>query len=220
MKLYHHTEKHEDFFLPYQHSLSLKPVEALVKHEKDMGFSDVETVFPATEVQKDILKEDVKWAEAVLFSGKTSALSSEKIFDAWRSLAYHHICLRSYITDGPTPKVVVQRCIEPVQWRRPEKGFEQRHRGSAFLTVEANNRSDEINLVLHFHRALIDTTSLHTLRLDCLLQIHGIPSIESTGFTTYTRYLAQQRKDIDSSKAFWSKTLSDIAPQSIFGLEP
>ncbi|EXK83823.1 hypothetical protein FOQG_11982 [Fusarium oxysporum f. sp. raphani 54005] len=220
MKLYHHTEKHEDFFLPYQHGLSLKPVEALVKHEKDMGFSDVETVFPATEVQKDILKEDVQWAEAVLFSGKTSALSSEKIFDAWRSLAYHHICLRSYITDGPTPKVVVQRCIEPVQWRRPEKGFEKRHRGSAFLTVEANNRSDEINLVLHFHRALIDTTSLHTLRLDCLLQIHGIPSIESTGFTTYTRYLAQQRKDIDSSKAFWSKTLSDIAPQSIFGLEP
>ncbi|KAI1053396.1 hypothetical protein LB505_013004 [Fusarium chuoi] len=67
---------------------------------------------------------------------------------------------------------------------------------------------------------MIDTTSLHTLRLDCLLQIHGIPGIESTGFTAYTRYLAQQRKDIDSSKTFWSKTLSDIAPQSIFGLEP
>ncbi|KAG9506565.1 NRPS protein [Fusarium musae] len=220
MKLYHHVEKHEDFFLPYQDGLTLKPVEALVKHEKDMGFSDVETVLPATEVQKDILKEDVQWAEAVLFSGKTSALSSEKIFDAWRSLAYHHICLRSCITDGPTPKVVVQRCIEPVQWRRPEKGFEKHHRGSAFLTVEANNRSNEINLVLHFHRALIDTTSLHTLRLDCLLQIHGIPGIESTGFTAYTRYLAQQRKDTDSSKTFWSKTFSDIAPQSIFGLEP
>ncbi|KAF5720060.1 non-ribosomal peptide synthetase [Fusarium mundagurra] len=220
MKLYHHVEKHEDFFLPYQDGLTLKPVEALVKHEKDMGFSDVETVLPGTEVQKDILKEDVQWAEAVLFSGKTSALSSEKIFDAWRSLAYHHICLRSYITDGPTPKVVVQRCIEPVQWRRPEKGFEKHHRGSAFLTVEANNRSDEISLVFHFHRALIDTTSLHTLRLDCLLQIHGIPGIESTGFTAYTRYLAQQRKDIDSSKTFWVKTLSDIAPQSIFGLEP
>ncbi|KAH7182098.1 hypothetical protein DER46DRAFT_670449, partial [Fusarium sp. MPI-SDFR-AT-0072] len=142
-------------------------------------FSDVETVLPATEVQKDILKEDVQWAEAVLFSGKTSALSSEKIIDAWRSLAYH-----------------------------------------PFLTVEANNRSDEINLVLHFHRALVDTTSLHTLRLDCLLQIHGIPGIESTGFTAYTRYLEQQRKDIDSSKTFWSKTLSDVAPQSIFGLEP
>ncbi|KAF5592231.1 non-ribosomal peptide synthetase [Fusarium pseudoanthophilum] len=220
MKLYHHVEKHEDFFLPYQDGLTIKPVEALVKHEKDMGFSDVETVLPATEVQKDILKEDVQWAEAVLFSAKTSALSSEKIFDAWRSLAYHHICLRSCITDGPTPKVVVQRCIEPVQWRRPEKRFEKHHRGSAFLTVEANNRSDELNLVLHFHRALIDTTSLHTLRLDCLLQIHGIPGIESTGFTAYTRYLAQQRKDIDSSKAFWSKTFSDIAPQSIFGLEP
>ncbi|KAF5543764.1 non-ribosomal peptide synthetase [Fusarium phyllophilum] len=220
MKLYHHVEKHEDFFLPYQDGLTLKPVEALVKHEKDMGFSDVETVLPATEVQKDILKEDVQWAEAVLFSGKTSALSSEKIFDAWRSLAYHHICLRSCITDGPTPKVVVQRCIEPVQWRRPERGFEKHHRGSAFLTVEANNRSDEINLVLHFHRALIDTTSLHTLRLDCLLQIHGIPGIESTGFTAYTRYLAQQRKNIDSSKTFWSRTLADIAPQSIFGLEP
>ncbi|KAG5801714.1 hypothetical protein H9Q71_013699 [Fusarium xylarioides] len=213
MKLYHHVEKHEDFFLPYQDGLALKPVEALVKHETDMGFSDVETVLPATEVQKDILKEDVQWAEAVLFSGKTSALSSEKIFDAWRSLAYHHICLRSCIPDGPTPKVVVQRCIEPVQWRRPDKGFEKHHRGSAFLTVEANNRSDEINLVLHFHRALIDTTSLHTLRLDCLLQIHGIPGIESTGLTAYTRYLAQQRKDIGSSKTFWSKTLSDIAPQ-------
>ncbi|KAF4497413.1 non-ribosomal peptide synthetase [Fusarium agapanthi] len=220
MKLYHHVEKHEDFFLPYQDGLTLKPAEALVKHEKDMGFSDVETVLPATEVQKDILKEDVQWTEAVLFSGKTSALSSDKIFDAWRSLAYHYICLRSYITDGPTPKVVVQRCIEPVQWRRPEKGFEKRHRGSAFLTVEANNRSDHINLVLHFHRALIDTASLHTLRLDCLLQIHGIPGIESTGFTAYTRYLAQQCKDINSSKNFWSKTFSDIAPQSIFGLEP
>ncbi|KAF5539387.1 non-ribosomal peptide synthetase [Fusarium mexicanum] len=219
MKLYHHVEKHEDFFLPYQDGLTLKPVEALVKHEKDMGFSDVETVFPATEVQKDILKEDVQWAEAVLFSGKISALSSDKILDVWRSLAYHYICLRSYITDGPTQKVVVQRRIEPVQWRRPEKGFEKRHRGSAFLTVEANKRSDEINLVLHFHRALIDTTSLHTLRLDCLLQIHGIPGIESTGFTAYTRYLAQQRKDINSSKTFWSKTFSDIAPQSIFSLE-
>ncbi|KAF5254009.1 hypothetical protein FANTH_1191 [Fusarium anthophilum] len=220
MKLYHHVEKHEDFFLPYQDGLTLKPVEALVKHEKDIGFSDVETVLPATEVQKDILKEDVQWAEAVLFSGKTSALSSDKILDVWRSLAYHYICLRSYITDGPSPKVVVQRRIEPVQWRRPEKGFEKRHRGSAFLTVEGNKRSDEINLVLHFHRALIDTTSLHTLRLDCLLQIHGIPGIESTGFTAYTRYLAQQRKGINSSKTFWSKTFSDIAPQSIFGLEP
>lgn len=89
MKLYHHVEKHEDFFLPYQHGLSLKPVEALVKHEKDMGFSDVETVLPATEVQQDILKEDIQWAEAVLFTGKTSALSSEKVLDVWRSLAYH-----------------------------------------------------------------------------------------------------------------------------------
>ncbi|KAF5704517.1 non-ribosomal peptide synthetase [Fusarium globosum] len=175
MKLYRHVEKHEDFFLPYQDGLTLKPVEALVKHEKDMGFSDVETILPATEVQKDILNEDVQWAEAVLFTGKTSALSSETVLDVWRSLAYHYICLRSCITDEPTPKVVVQRCIEPVQWRRPEKGVEKRHRGSAFLTVEANNRSDEINL---------------------------------------------QRKDIDSSKTFWSKTLSDIAPQSIFGLEP
>ncbi|KAF5647813.1 non-ribosomal peptide synthetase [Fusarium tjaetaba] len=202
MKLYHHVEKHEDFFLPYQDGLVLKPVEALVKHEKDMSFSDVETVLPATEVQKDILKEDVQWAEAVLFSGKTSALSSEKIFDAWRSLAYHHICLRSCITDGPTPKIVVQRCIEPVQWRRPEKGFEKHHRGSAFLTVEPT------------------TVLTSSISLDCLLQIHGIPGIESTGFTAYTRYLAQQRKDIESSKAFWSKTFSDIAPQSIFGLEP
>lgn len=89
MKLYHHVEKHGDFFLPYQDGLSLKPIEALVKHEKDMAFSDVETVLPATEVQKDILKEDVQWAEAVLFTGKTSALSSEKVLDVWRSLAYH-----------------------------------------------------------------------------------------------------------------------------------
>jgi hypothetical protein len=94
MKLYHHVEKHEDFFLPYQDGLSLKPVEALVKHEKDLGISDVETVLPATEVQKDILKEDLQWAEAVLFSGKPSALSSEKVFDTWRSLAYH----RKYFT--------------------------------------------------------------------------------------------------------------------------
>ncbi|KAF4344409.1 non-ribosomal peptide synthetase [Fusarium beomiforme] len=219
MKLYHHVEKHEDFFLPFQNGLSLKPVETFGDHDQGLGFSDVEAVLPATEIQKDILKEDVQWAEAVLFSGKPSVFGPEKVFDAWRSLAYHHICLRSYITDEPWPKVVVQRCIEPVQWHRPQKGFEKHHRGSAFVTVEVKGHSDEINLVLHFRRALIDTTSLYTLRLDCLLQIHGIPGIESTGFTTYTRYLAQQRKDIVSSKAFWSKTLSDIAPRSIFGLE-
>ncbi|KAF9775207.1 hypothetical protein IL306_006717, partial [Fusarium sp. DS 682] len=219
MKLYHHVEKHEDFFLPYQDGLSLKSTETFGGQDQGLGFSDVEAVLPATEIQKEILKEDVQWAEAVLYSGKPSVFGPEKVFDAWRSLAYHHICLRSYISDDPWPKVVVQRFIEPVQWHRPQKGFEKHHRGSAFVTVEVKGHSDEINLVLHFRRALIDTTSLHTLRLDCLLQIHGIPGIESTGFTAYTRYLAQQRKDIDSSKTFWSKTLSDIAPQSIFGLE-
>lgn len=92
MKLFHHIEKHEEFFLPSKDGLKSKPIETFVDDDQDLSFSDVEAVSPTTEVQRDVLKEDVQWTEALLFSGKASVFDQEKVSDAWRSLAYHRMC--------------------------------------------------------------------------------------------------------------------------------
>ncbi|KAJ3541872.1 hypothetical protein NM208_g4404 [Fusarium decemcellulare] len=221
MQLLRHVEKHEDFFLPNLDSFILDPNEMFLGKKEASTFSDVEAAFPATEVQRDILKEDVQWAQAVLFSGKPSSFDLEKIFNAWNSLASRYVCLRSLISADPLsgqPKVVILRRIEPIKWGRPEKTSRGPHEGPSYVTVESARRLDGISLVLHFHRALVDTASLYTIRLDCALQIHGLPGIESTGFTTYLRYLEQQRRDVESTKLYWSKALSEAVPQSVFGL--
>jgi amino acid adenylation domain-containing protein len=114
------------------------------------------------------------------------------------------------------PQVVVLRRIEPVKWRRPPEKNLKGYGTPAYVTVESTKNSDGLNLVLHFHRALVDLTSLNTIRLDCALQIHGLPSIETTGFSTYVRYLDKQRKSIESSKQYWATTLADSVPQSVF----
>jgi hypothetical protein len=89
MQLLRQVEKHEDFFLPHPDGPNLDFYEALLQKQKGSDFPEVEAILPATEVQKDILKEDVQWAEAVIYSGKPPLLSPEKAFDAWRALAYH-----------------------------------------------------------------------------------------------------------------------------------
>lgn len=94
MQLVRHTENHEDFFLPN----SLDLYDDLQVHsagkENISTFSEIETVFPATEIQKDILNEDVQWAEIVLFSGNASSYGLETVFNAWTSLASHRTYFR------------------------------------------------------------------------------------------------------------------------------
>ncbi|GKT45446.1 nonribosomal peptide synthase sidE [Colletotrichum spaethianum] len=208
MQLIRHVEKHEDFFLPSPDNIAWDlPGKLYGKEKNALAFSEVETVFPATEVQRDILNEDVQWAEVELFSGKPSSFGLENIFNAWTSLASHHACLRSYITILPEtgqPQVVVLRRIEGIRWNHTSKSSKASGETPAYVTVEGTHRLDEISLVLHFHRALIDTTSLHMIKLDYALQIHGLPSIESTGFATL----------------FWAETLTEVVPQPIFGLSP
>ncbi|CCF46285.1 hypothetical protein CH063_15086, partial [Colletotrichum higginsianum] len=51
------------------------------------------------------------------------------------------------------------------------------------------------------------------IKLDFALQVHGLPSIESAGFATYTRYLDQQRRHAEAAKLFWSETLADAVPR-------
>ncbi|KAJ4311806.1 hypothetical protein N0V84_010260 [Fusarium piperis] len=222
MQLLRHVEKHEDFFLPSTESGNWDFNDAFLSKEKVSTFSDVEAVFPATEVQKDILKEDVQWAQAVLFTGKPSSFDLEKIFNAWNSLASRYVCLRSLISADPLsgqPQVVILRRVERIKWGRPEKTSRGPHEGPAYVTVESAKHIDGISLVLRFRRALVDTTSLYSIRLDCALQIHGLPGLESTGFTTYLRYLDQQRGDIESSKLYWTKILAEAVPQFVFGTD-
>ncbi|RGP81351.1 non-ribosomal peptide synthetase [Fusarium longipes] len=221
MQLLRRVEKHEDFFRPHPDGPNLDSYEAMLQKHKGHAFPDVEAVFPATEVQKDILKEDVQWAEAVIFSGKPSLFGREKASDVWKTLAYNYVCLRSYIADDPVsgqPQVVVLRRVESVKWLRPQEKDQKGHGIPAFVTVESAKHFNGINLVLHFHRALVDLTSLHTIRLNCALLIHGLPGIETTGFSTYIRYLEEQRKNNESSKEYWATTFSDAVPQSVFEL--
>ncbi|KAK1988893.1 hypothetical protein LZ30DRAFT_818068 [Colletotrichum cereale] len=89
MQIIHHVEKHEDFFLPSPDDIAWDLQGKFDQKEKDSAFSEIETVFPATEVQRDILNEDVQWAEIELFSGKPSSFGLENIFNAWSSLASH-----------------------------------------------------------------------------------------------------------------------------------
>ncbi|OHF00460.1 hypothetical protein CORC01_04210 [Colletotrichum orchidophilum] len=220
MQLIRHIEKHEDFFLPSPDDLAFGIHDKLYSKESALAFSEVEARFPATEIQRDILGEDVQWAEVELFSGKPSSFGLENIFNAWNSLASHHVCLRSYImidTKSGQPQVVVLRRVEGIRWNHPEKSSIELSETPAYVTVESTRRRDGISLVLHFHRALIDTTSLHMIKLDYALQVHGLPSLETAGFATYVRYIDQQRKNIKASRAFWIETLADTVPQSVFG---
>ncbi|KZL85391.1 bacitracin synthase 3 [Colletotrichum incanum] len=224
MQLIRHVEKHEDFFLPSPENIAWDLQGKLYGKDNVSAFSEVETVFTATEVQRDILNEDVQWAEVELFSGKPSSFGLENIFNAWTSLASHLLidaCLRSYFTISPEtgqPQIVVLRRIEGIRWNHTDKNSKVSHDSPAYVTVEGTRRFDGISLVLHFHRALVDTTSLHMIKLDYALQLHGLPSIESTGFATYIRYLDQQRQHIESSKLFWMETLAEVVPRPIFGL--
>ncbi|GKT61480.1 nonribosomal peptide synthase [Colletotrichum tofieldiae] len=223
MQLIRHIEKHEDFFLPSPDNIAWDLQGKPFGKDNVSAFSEVETIFSATDIQKDILNEDVQWAEVELFSGKPSSFGLENIFNAWTSLASHHACLRSYFTTSPEtgqPQIVVLRRIEGIRWSHPDKNSKASRESPAYVTIEGTHRLDGISLVLHFHRALIDTTSLHMIKLDYALQLHGLPSIESTGFATYVRYLDQQRQHIESSKLFWAETLAEAVPRPIFGLSP
>ncbi|KAK1723476.1 uncharacterized protein BDZ83DRAFT_793537 [Colletotrichum acutatum] len=221
MQLIRHIEKHEDFFLPSPDDIALGIHDKLYGKESSLAFSEVEVSFPATEIQQGILSEDVQWAEVELFAGKPSSFGLENIFNAWTSLASHHICLRSYITNDTgsgQPQVVVLRRVEGIRWDHPDKSPDEDSQTPAYVTVESTRRRDGISLVLHFHRALIDTTSLHMIKLDYALQVHGLPSLETAGFATYIRYLDQQRQNIGTSKAFWTETLAGLVPRSIFSI--
>ncbi|KAF6815312.1 bacitracin synthase 3 [Colletotrichum sojae] len=220
MQLVRHIENHEDFFLP--NSLDLyKDLQAhSAGKESISSFSEIEAVFPATEIQRDILNEDVQWAEVELFSGNAMSFGLETVFNAWTSLASHHVCLRSYLTTNPKsgePQVVILRRIERIRWNKAGKKSRPPNDSPAYVSVDGTRHIDGISVILHFHRALIDTTSLHTIKLDYALQLHGLPGIESAGFATYIRYLNRQREGIDASKTFWSNTFSGTVPLSVFG---
>ncbi|KAK1623103.1 hypothetical protein BDP81DRAFT_454803 [Colletotrichum phormii] len=219
MQLIRHIEKHEDFFLPSPDELAFGIHDKLFSKESALAFSEVEVSFPATEIQQEILDEDVQWAEVELFAGKPSSFGLENIFNAWNSLASHHICLRSYITkdtDSGQPQVIVLRRVEGIRWDHPDKSLTEHSQTPAYVTVESTRRRDGISLVLHFHRALIDTTSLHMIKLDYALQVHGLPGLETAGFATYIRYLDQKRQNARASKAFWTETLAEVVPPSVF----
>ncbi|UQC76767.1 uncharacterized protein CLUP02_18282 [Colletotrichum lupini] len=219
MQLIRHIEKHEDFFLPSADDLAFGIHDKLYGKESSLAFSEVEVRFPATEIQQGILAEDVQWAEVELFAGKPSSFGLENIFNAWNSLASHHICLRSYITndtDSGQPQVVVLRRVEGIRWDHPDRNPDEDNQTPAYVTVKSTRRRDAISLVLHFHRALIDTTSLHMIKLDYALQVHGLPSLETAGFATYIRYLHHQRQNIGASRAFWTEALSGLIPRSVF----
>ncbi|CCF46144.1 hypothetical protein CH063_14987, partial [Colletotrichum higginsianum] len=124
MQLIRHVEKHEDFFLPSPDDVAWDLFEKYHEKESASVFSEIEAVYPATEIQRDILHEDVQWAEVELFSGKPASFGLESVFNAWSSLASHHICLRSYITtnhETGQPQVVVLRRIEDIRWHNPDK---------------------------------------------------------------------------------------------------
>ncbi|KAF6826568.1 nonribosomal peptide synthase (Bacitracin synthase 3) [Colletotrichum plurivorum] len=219
MQLVRHIENHEDFFLPN----SLEIYNDLQVHspgnENISTFSEIEAVYPATGIQRDILNEDVQWAEVELFSGNASSYGLETIFNAWTSLASHHVCLRSYLTTNPKsgePQVVILRRIEIIRWNKAGKKSRPSNDSPAYVSVDGTRHIDGISVILHFHRALIDTTSLHTIKLDYALQLHGLPGIESAGFATYIRYLNRQRESIEASKTFWSNTFSGTVPQFVF----
>ncbi|KAJ3943183.1 uncharacterized protein N0V96_007418 [Colletotrichum fioriniae] len=170
MQLIRHIEKHEDFFLPSPHDLALGIHDKLYGKDSPLAFSEVEVSFPATEIQQGILSEDVQWAEVELFAGKPSSFGLENIFNAWNSLASHR-----------QPQVVVLRRVERIRWDHSDKSPDEDSQTPAYVTVESTRGRDGISLVLHFHRALIDTTSLHMIKLDYALQVHGLPSLETAG---------------------------------------
>ncbi|KXH68763.1 hypothetical protein CSAL01_02038 [Colletotrichum salicis] len=106
-------------------------------------------------------------------------LSQRLLF--WSEIKFH-ICLRSYITkdtDSAQPQVIVLRRVEGIRWDHPDKSLTEHSQTPAYVTVESTRRREGISLILHFHRALIDTTSLHMIKLDYALQVHGLPGLET-----------------------------------------
>ena len=89
MQLLRHVERYDEFFLPYPDGSDLDLQSTLFQKEKEAGFSEIGAILPTTEVQADILMEDVQWAEAVLFSAPPLTFSVEKAFIAWKGLSDH-----------------------------------------------------------------------------------------------------------------------------------
>lgn len=129
------------------------------------------------------------------------------------------MCLRSYVdvdSVSGQPQIVVLRRVEPIKWRRPSDESTVPRSTPAYVTIQSAKHTNIISFVLHFHRATIDTTSLEIIRLDFAFQMHGLPAIETTAFSTYVRYLEERRKSIDSSKHYWITTLAGAVPRSVF----
>ncbi|KAH6614358.1 hypothetical protein B0J18DRAFT_485207 [Chaetomium sp. MPI-SDFR-AT-0129] len=82
----------------------------------------------------------------------------------------------------------------------------------AHVTVAARKDGD-LQLRLHFRRALIDATSLDYIKLDLFLLLCGIPPQEHIGFPNYTRFL-RQTKDSTRSREFWASTLTGAVLRS------
>ncbi|KAL0937078.1 bacitracin synthase 3 [Colletotrichum truncatum] len=173
---------------------------------------ELERVFEATQVQKDICQEQIQWATAELPLSNPLP-SFQTIVNSWNALASYHACLRSSLsTDSQTGHTFVRvlRRIEhiaPATW--PTKISDER---LAHLIWECTDQGD-FKLHLNFRKALLDAKSLEIIKTDFFLLLAGLPPLERLGFTSYVNYL-KKTKNESKSKAFWAESFARTVPSS------
>ncbi|KAL7786731.1 hypothetical protein V8C37DRAFT_419449 [Trichoderma ceciliae] len=198
MHLLHEFHPEEDFFLPSPGSEVFGWQESTYNTKKVPDFSAVEAILPATKIQQDI------------FTEQTQCMPLDT-------------SLRSYLKRDSTSgdlKVVILRRVEGITWQHPYQTADIANNRLAHMTIEGTENPSNIKLVLHFHRGLVDTTSLGFLRFDLALLLHGHPGMERAGFTMYTRFLKLIGHDAKASKSFWSDVLAKVAPSAVFAKSP
>ncbi|KAL8347227.1 hypothetical protein RB601_003247 [Gaeumannomyces tritici] len=214
MQLLHQVHNEGEFFSPIS---SLPGPKESVHSSIRPKFSQVERVFPATQIQRAIAAEGIQWAKAELSLWKKNPADFLAVFNAWTALASHHAALRSHLSTDPQTgelQVTILRRIGGITLQGMEKDEQDASFDRlAHMALEATEHADSIRMVLHFHRALLDAASISMIKLDFALLLHGIPCAEHTGFYLYTRYLEQWRKSDEGSKSFWSNVLSGAVPR-------
>ncbi|KAF9888999.1 hypothetical protein FE257_008169 [Aspergillus nanangensis] len=181
--------------------------------------------WPVTPAQREILELDQSsWCRISLILPRQSAPDASRIRPIWKYLCSLHCCLRTVLRTDPVSGQVFQRIVcqtTDYQWDVDEPSPASSSNSCqteapsddqvAQLIVKRDTSSGGLRLTIRVRRALVDGTSLETIKRNFVRLYFDLPVPEHTPLASYHRFLAYT-KNVSVSADFWKGQLSGAFP--------
>lgn len=213
----------------------------LAELTKNRGWDAIEDIYPASPIQQGLLlgrlKDDNAYAVRRAFQLKRAnndtALSVDRVVQAWKGVVQHHVLLRTIFVDaisqsstgsydqvvlrGVEPRMVIRECpagedemhrmvetLEPMAYA--DDGLQ--HRLSVFYS---SKQQDVVFSVLEMSHVIMDGASMDIILRDLGRSYEG--TLEQMPRPLFSPFVATlQQRDVEADSTFWRNHLSGIEP--------